>query len=239
MANIVISQPVLFPWPGFFSHLLSADFVVWLDDAQFSKGWYTNRFQLMNELEQGRWLTIPVTSSSHFNKIADLKAAKEFQFNHLNILNAYYRKAPYKEQILELYSSIMLDDTTLSQKIIRSVECTFELIHGYKFESCMSSELGVEGSSSDRVLSICKKLGACKYITGHGARRYLDHPVFDQNGIKVEYMNYNILNWGRSTTRLSILDLIATVGLKHASEYYLPSTLYWKDFLRLDCNYFA
>ena len=59
MATVVITQPMLFPWPGFFEQLMLADTYIYLDDAQFSKGSFTNRIQLLRGAERC-WMTIPL-----------------------------------------------------------------------------------------------------------------------------------------------------------------------------------
>ena len=45
MTSVVISQPQLLPWPGFFELIASADVYVHLDDAQYAKG-FINRVQI-------------------------------------------------------------------------------------------------------------------------------------------------------------------------------------------------
>ncbi|MFT7595258.1 MAG: hypothetical protein ACI8R4_002586 [Paracoccaceae bacterium] len=46
MTRVVISQPMYFPWAGFLAQLALADVRIWLDDAQFSNGSFTNRVQV-------------------------------------------------------------------------------------------------------------------------------------------------------------------------------------------------
>ena len=56
MTTVVISQPMYFPWPGFFELIAAADVYVHLDDVQFSKGGFTNRIQL--KTVQGKRLDV-------------------------------------------------------------------------------------------------------------------------------------------------------------------------------------
>lgn len=231
MTSLVISQPVFFPWPGFFSQLLSADHVVWLDDAQFSKGWFTNRCQISNSRNQRRWLTIPVSSSSHFQSIHSLQASHEFSDRHKEILHSYYHKFPFYTSAMQIYEDFTLKaDTSLVHALVDSVEDTFAALHGYRPPSILSSSLKLNGRSSERVLSICKQIGASRYITGHGARNYLDHEEFEKCNIKVSYMNYSIAGWRGDDVNLSILDLIASVGLDNSYSYYNSQCEDWRTF---------
>jgi hypothetical protein len=42
MTTVAISQPMYLPWPAFIEMMKLADVFLWLDDAQFSKGSFTN-----------------------------------------------------------------------------------------------------------------------------------------------------------------------------------------------------
>ncbi len=69
MTAVVITQPMLFPWPGFFEQLMIADSYVYLDDTQFSKGSFTNRIQLLRGNDRC-WMTIPLAGKGSFQKIS-------------------------------------------------------------------------------------------------------------------------------------------------------------------------
>ena len=50
--------------------------------------------------------------------------------------------------------------------------------------------MDVPGSSSQRLVDLCERIGASKYVTGHGAFHYLDHALFESRGVGVRYMRY-------------------------------------------------
>ena len=86
-----------------------------------------------------------------------------------------------------------------------------------KTEIVLESELNVTGTSSKRLLNICKKLGADTYISGIGGKRYLDEKLFEKNKIILKYQNYNPIRYLQHTSKsfisnLSIIDLLANVG---------------------------
>ncbi len=95
-------------------------------------------------------------------------------------------------------------------------------------------QLAIGGSSSQRVLDIVKVLGGRGYITGLGARNYLNHQLFEDAGVRVEYMDYQKLPYeqlhGEFTPYVSILDLIANMG-KEGIEVIRSGTIYWKEYL--------
>ena len=66
-------------------------------------------------------------------------------------------------------------------------------------------------------MNICKKLGADTYISGIGAKTYLDEKLFEKNKIILKYQNYNPIRYHQHMAKsfipnLSILDLLANVG---------------------------
>ena len=65
-------------------------------------------------------------------------------------------------------------------------------------------------------MEIIKIVKGKSYVTGHGAKNYLDHKLFEQSNVEVEYLNYNILPYqqlyGTFTPYVSVIDLIANNG---------------------------
>ena len=72
-----------------------------------------------------------------------------------------------------------------------------------------------------------------KYITGHGAKNYLDHELFESKAIGVEYIDYVHCKYplihSDFTPFVSIIDVIANVGDK-APDFIVATTLKWRKF---------
>ena len=237
--KIVISQPMYFPWIGMFEQFNLCDAYVNYDDVQFSKGSFTNRVQIKTDSSNGfNWLTVPLKNLRLGILINELKIdnQKNWQNQHLEILKQAYKNAPYAKEMLGLVTNLFdLPLTTISEISMKSMELSinyFDLARNKSFYT--ASELGIGGSSSERVYQIVKYLNGSHYITGHGAKNYLDHFLFENNGIRVEYMNYLRLPYPQQFSgfnpHVSILDLIANTG-KQGKEYIKSSTIYWKEFL--------
>ena len=71
-------------------------------------------------------------------------------------------------------------------------------------------------SGPGEVLDVVKSQGGTVYVTGHGAKDYLDHEMFEREGVQVRYMDYRKTLYpqqhGEFTPFVSILDLIANLG---------------------------
>ena len=97
-----------------------------------------------------------------------------------------------------------------------------------------ASAMKVAGTGWKRVLDICRATGAERYVTGHGARNYLDHEAFEAAGVRVEYLDYEQRAYpqlhGEFTPYVSGLDLVANCG-RAGREVIASGPIYWKDFL--------
>ena len=228
MTKVVISQPAFFPWPGFYDLVNQADIFIWLDDAQFSKGWYTNRTKLFNNGKQS-WLTIPVTSKSHFNKISNIESSADFKSNHINKLKSSFSNLCHLDLSLEVYAEAFYANSSLCDSIKKSVELILKYLNS-SVEIHSSTDLGLNSQSSERVLDICQHFNASMYITGHGAINYLNHDLFEENNIMVNYINYDVASWRDVPVYSSILDLIATNGTSNLPDYLNSSLIDWRLF---------
>ncbi len=79
-----------------------------------------------------------------------------------------------------------------------------------------SSALGVEGDRSGRLVNICRRLGATRYVSGDSAKDYLDVGLFERNGIQVQWQQYVHPSYpqlhGEFVPYLSALDLLLNCG---------------------------
>ncbi|WP_083567197.1 WbqC family protein [Hyphomicrobium sp. CS1GBMeth3] len=235
MSTAVITQPMLFPWPGFFEQLMLADTYIYLDDAQFSKGSFTNRIQLLRGGERS-WMTIPLAGKGSFQKISELAAAgSDWKAGHRMLLRQSLLGAPFVDDALDILDRVYAHDTLLDLLISSIEEPARYMGIGAAREIARSSETGVTGTSWRRVLDIVRYFDGTLYVTGHGAADYLDHAAFEASGISVAYMRYSLTPWPRAgdafTPFVSILDLIAYAG-PQAAAYLHPSTVEWRAFLQ-------
>ncbi len=233
MVRVVISQPMYLPWAGFLAHLSLADVVIWLDDAQFSKGSFTNRIQIPKPTGVG-WLSIPVVKSLGKQHIKDLEAAQIDWFkSHSSALETCYARSMYYDEIASIIGNIQAAQT-LCHSIISSSESLLKAAGvDHKQTTLKSSEMGISGSSSERVLNLVKAVNGTEYITGLGAKNYLAHDLFEDAGIDVKYMNYDVLPWPQQTPEftpyVSALDLVANVAPENRKAHLNPKTNDWRS----------
>jgi WbqC-like protein family len=234
MTTVVISQPMLFPWPGFFEQLMLTDRFLFLDDVQFSKGSFTNRIQIKSA-GKVKWLTISLKDSGSFKRINELAPAHEdWRSSQLQQLTQAYSEAPYAADALALAETVYAKES-VCEVLIASIEEPAKYLNiASQQQRAKTSDIGINGTSSTRVLDLVCHCQGTRYLTGHGAAKYLDHESFEKQGIAVEYMDYSKTIWpqsgGEFTPYLSVLDLIANTG-RYAANYLRPATTDWRSHL--------
>lgn len=236
--QVVITQPMYFPWVGMLEQIRLADCLVFYDDVQFSKGSFVNRVQIKTKTGT-RWLTVPLSGQSLGQNIQDVQidSSKDWRQQHLDMLQHAYADAPFFSHMIDLAKAVFDANPTTIGELSKSsmmILCGYFRLNEMK-HFVSSSSLPVQGSGSQRVLDIVKYFSGSKYITGHGAANYLNHNAFANAGIQVEYMDYRKHPYpqlhGDFTPYVSALDLVANVG-QDGLKFICSSTIDWKDFIR-------
>jgi hypothetical protein len=219
---VVISQPMLFPWVGMFEQIQLSNVFVHYDDVQYTRGSFFNRVQVKTLKDPFiKWMTIPVINvnglQSNINEMT-LDVFTDWRSSHLVMLKQTYAKAPYFKDMLKIVSGVYaLPFNNLADIAIESIESVcryYGLDQGRTFSR--SSNLNIPGKSTERVLKVVQHYQGKTYVTGHGAINYFDHELLENNGINIEYMNYQKRPYpqahGPFTPYITILDLIANCG---------------------------
>ncbi len=234
--RIVISQSMYFPWVGFLEQMSLADVFVVYDDVQFSKGSFTSRVQAKTAAGS-RWLSVPLRNLRLGQRIDEVLVdeSEDWRSCQRGILRQAYADAPFAKEMLRLFDDIVEPPAQsigeLALRSMRGLQAHFGLNPTLRI--VRAPDLGIGGSGSERVLNIVRALGGSEYITGHGARKYLDHAAFERVGIAVSYMQYRCLPYpqlhGPFTPSVSALDLAANCGPAGA-QYIQPATISWSNF---------
>ena len=231
--TVVISQSMYFPWCGLLDQIRLADVFVHYDDVQLSRGFY-NRVQVKTS-NGSSYITVPIKNRKQKQLIDQSYISYETNWvdQHRAILLNSYRHLPFIKEALDLFDTVhdkkydLLSD--LSRASIKILAEYFQLDNKVQFIN--SADLSISGSSSQRLLMITKKLGGNTYLTGHGALKYLDHTLFEDNGIEVKYVDYCFKGYkqvhGTFTPYVTALDAIAHLGTR-ACDNLLSTTINWR-----------
>lgn len=238
MRTVVISQPMFLPWVGLFEQMQMADVFVHFDDVQFPQGRsFVSRVQVKTR-DGIRWLSVPIARDGNSPRISDVCISEDggWRRKHLETLRHNYGRAANFPAMFELAQELLLvPQSSLSEFNILSLERIAACL-GLECTFVRASALGRGGRSSERLISICAELGAETYVTGHGARNYLDHEKFEEAGMTVRYMDYAVEPWpqlhGEFTPFVTVLDLMAAVPFSEARGHFRSEAVDWRTFLK-------
>lgn len=215
--RVAIVQSNYIPWKGYFDLIAAVDEFVFYDDVQFTKNDWRNR----NKIKTPRgveWLSIPVGPALG-RRIRDVPLpANAWRERHWSALRMNYGRASHYEQVAELLNVHYHGDTpgTLTELNRRLIETICSFL-GIATQFRYSWELEQREGKSERLADLCRQLGASEYVSGPGAKSYLDESTFAANGIKVSWFDYSDYPeypqlWGEFRHDVTILDLIFNCG---------------------------
>ncbi len=212
--RIAILQPGYLPWLGFFEQELSVDRFVLYDDVQYDRRGWRNRNRLKTP-DGFVWLTVPVQQKGKYDQvIRDVRIDNDrpWRKKHLGTVEAFYKKAPYFDLLYPDFERILQRDWEFLWELDLALIEWLNGIIGIETSIIMASSLEVLGEKSERLLAICRKLGAKEYYSGAAARHYLDIELFEQDGIDVYFQEYEHPTYpqlhGEFVSHLSVLDLL-------------------------------
>jgi hypothetical protein len=224
--KVIITQSNYIPWKGYFTTMKKATHMVLYDNAQYTRRDWRNRNKIITP-NGPAWLSIPINVKGRFyQKINEAEVKdKEWPIKHWNKIQQNYRKAPcffeYSDFFKDIYLNKLIEFEKLSEINLFLLKVCCELLN-IDIEFIDSREFDIRGGKTDKLINICKDLGADEYFTGPAAKGYIEDELFSQNKIKLSYYNldkfpeYRQL-WDGFDHYVSILDVFFNLGRDSAS----------------------
>ncbi len=214
----VIIQPSYLPWLGYFEQMYQSDIFVIYDDVQYDKNGWRNRNKI--KTSQGvQWLTVPVYTKDKSGQLAKdviINNQEKWQEKHLKSIQLNYSKAPFFSRYFyifqDAYSKKWKNLVDLDMFFINKIANCLKLNRKIIF----SSDLKPEGDKIQRLIDICKKVGANYFYEGASGINYIDEKKFKDAKIKLIYQDYKYPFYkqlhGNFISYLSIVDLLFNYG---------------------------
>ena len=222
--TLVVLQPGYLPWLGFFDQMRRSDIFVFYDDVQFDKNGWRNRNRIKSPGGEPHWLSVPVRVGSLSQRIleTEIDNRQPWARKHTGTIRQFYARAPFVKRYLpeleELLAGRRWELLVDLDAAVIELMCGWLGIHR---QIMRSSELGVEGERSQRLLDICLRLGASRYLSGSAARDYLNVELFASRGVEVLWQDYKhpvyAQQHGEFVPFLSAIDLLLNCGEQSAS----------------------
>ncbi len=216
---VAVHQPNFLPWLGFFYKWAACDRFVFLDDAQYSKNGFINRNRIKTPAGE-QWISAPVRHKGRLGQtILETRLAEDHQWikKVLGSIQGNYARAPFFEDYFPSLERALTDPPPLLAELNLSLLGWAAGHLGLSTPTVRASELtGVQGTATERLVSICRALAADTYLSGAGGQKYQDTDNFAAAGVELRQSDFDHpvypQLWGDFWPNLSVIDLLFNVG---------------------------
>lgn len=214
---VVIHQPQYLPYLGYFYKMSLGDVFVSLDRASFTRNKVQNR-NVIRGVHGPLPLTVPVRRS-HLGTLlceVEIDNSGPWARKHWKSLEQSYCTYPYfdlyKNELRATYERTWERLVDLNMHLIGLLMRWLEL----STPVVRSSELPVEGRQTELLVKVCRQLGAASYISGEGAKAYLEPEQFRDAGIRLCVSRFRHPIYRQPVApfvpALSTIDLVMSMG---------------------------
>jgi len=214
--RVSIHQPHYLAWLPYLGKIVQSDCFVLLDDVEFTRNGYQNRNRI--KTAQGPLVLTAPVKQKLAQKIQDVEVHDNgWRKKHWASIQQAYRKAPffgrYESEVqaffAEPWPNLADPVCAMLEWLVKALGCDIRVVR--------SSSLGVDTSSSRRLVDIVRKLGGTSYLSGsHALQAYLDAEVFRADGLTLELFDFNCPPYpqlhGEFIGNLASLDSLFNVG---------------------------
>jgi len=220
--KLAIMQPYFLPYLGYFQLIKEVEKYVIYDDVNFFRGYVKRNNMLLNG--QSHLFTLIVLKASQNKLINEIYLADD-QSKLLKTIVLSYKKAPQFSSVLPLIEKIFgYEDRNLARFVGNSIMQIADYLH-LVTEFIYSSNIIEKDNSlkaQDKILNICKILGATHYINAIGGRMLYDHKSFEKEKIDLRFLLSNPVQYKQFknsfVSHLSILDVLMFNSVEKTNE---------------------
>lgn len=225
--KVAIVQSNYIPWKGYFDLINMVDEFILFDDTQYTRRDWRNRNKIKTK-DGLMWLSIPVNAKgNYFQPIKEITISEpNWKVRHWQTIASHYARTRYFKEYEEILKDLYLGSTAIYLSQINYCFLTVICgILGIKTKLSWSMDYHLIGGKTEKLINLCKQVGATEYLSGPTAKGYIDEELFRQAGLTLHYLNYSgYLEYDQLFPpfehHVSILDLIFNTG-PQAPNYML------------------
>lgn len=213
--KVGIMQPYFIPYIGYWQLLNAVDKYVIYDDVNYiNRGWINRNKILLNG--EGKMITLPLKEASQNKLIKEIELVndKKERMKILKTISQSYQKAPFYDLVYPLIEEIVnFEEANLGKFLENSIRKVVEYL-GINTTILISSKIEKDNTlkGKDKILDICKRLGATKYYNAIGGQELYSYEEFKQNEIELKFLKTEFINYNQFKNEfienLSILDVM-------------------------------
>lgn len=188
--KLAIMQPYFFPYIGYFQLIAAVDLFIVYDNIKYTKKGWINRNRILRN-GKDMMFSLPLKNASDYQDVCERELAVDFNRNKLlNQFKESYRRAPYFAQTFPLVEQLVrFEDTNLFRYLHYSIVKTCEHL-SITTEIKVSSSIAIDHGlkNQDKVLALCKAVGASTYVNTIGGRGLYAKEAFREQGIDLKFI---------------------------------------------------
>lgn len=210
-----IMQPYFFPYIGYWQLMNAVDKYVIYDDVNFIKGGWINRNRILVNGEV-KYVNVPMIGASPnklINEVGVNPSEKEIN-KTLRQIEAAYKKAPFFDTVYPMIEKILCGG---HENLAVLIAESFRVVADYldiETEFIISSSLEKDNSlrAEEKVIDICKRLGATDYYNAIGGQELYSYEHFKKQGLTLHFVKTDIVEYsqfgGEFEGGLSMIDIM-------------------------------
>jgi hypothetical protein len=182
-------QPYFLPYLGYFQLIHSVDTFVIYDDVNYIKGGWINRNRILGGQGGTELITLETLGASQNKLINEVKVGGNRQ-KLLKTISRRYSRAPQFDQVFPLIREILtVDENSLTRFLFLQLQMIGKYLTvepKWKLSSEISKDNSLKGQ--DKIIAICRALGASTYINAIGGRSLYCREAFDGHQMELSFI---------------------------------------------------
>lgn len=185
--TVAIMQPYFLPYAGYFRLISGSDLFVVYDCVQFPRRGWVHRNKLRDPSGEERWLTLPLKPAPQDVRIDALEfadgARQELEERLRPFgLAAGGPAAELLEEVRRVEGRPVDYIVRLLQSVCGRLETPWNVVRS------SSLDLPDDVRGQDRILEICRRVGAERYINAPGGRELYNPAAFADAGVQLQFL---------------------------------------------------
>lgn len=238
--KIAIHQPHYFPWLGYLDKIAKVDKFIIMDEVQLTDNSPMIRNKFLENTGVEKFLSLSVSKKGYLEKKCkeiELVNWNKIRKKHSRFIFYSYKNAKYFNEIWEKIKFIFEKDYIylfdLEMDTIKILLSIFNIKTEIIFQSNLKLDKNLK--NNNLVLEMCKSINADYYLSGNGARKYMQLETFEEQGVKVafqkfSYPKYEQINSIEFIPNLSALDILFNCGIEEANKIFWENIKQNKEF---------
>lgn len=225
--RIGVMQPYVFPYIGYFQLIRDVDVFVVFDDVSFRKRSWINRNRIL--LNNSDYLfSMELEKASSLKKINEIHVGNNRE-TLLKTIRHAYSHAPHYNEVMPLIEDLMRhEERQLALYLTHQLKSISRYL-GLHTRFVLSSDITKDNDlkAQEKILDICKALGANSYSNAIGGQHLYCAHYFAEQGIDLKFIESDYIKYRQFGAEfipwLSIIDVImfnSTVQIRTMLDAY-------------------